>query len=211
MTGQRTMNAIIHAAFRRDLRRFDGALGSFPAGSGERAVQLKAAWDHFAYQLRLHHEDEEAYFWPALRDLGAGEALVGDLHGEHETMLGALQDADVAMAVCAGDPSADNAAAARAAVAQLDTVVQEHLVHEERDLEPLAATHRGTPQMKAAAASARKSHTEGGGPFFAWLSDDIAPDEAAVLRKEIPAPVLFMLSRLGRRGYQRRIAGAWSR
>lgn len=34
--------------------------------------------------------------------------------------------------------------------------------------------------------------------------------DAAVLRKEIPPPVLFMLSRLGRPGYQRRIAGAWS-
>ena len=32
MTDQRTMNSIIHAAFRRDLGRFDGALGSFPAG-----------------------------------------------------------------------------------------------------------------------------------------------------------------------------------
>ena len=210
MTEQRTMNSIIHAAFRRDLRRFDGALGSFPAGSGERAVQLKAAWDHFAYQLRLHHEDEEAYFWPALRELGAGEALVGDLHGEHAVMLQALQGADVAMATFAGDPSADNAAAAHDAVARLDGVVQEHVVHEERELEPLAATHRGTPQMKAAAASARKSHTEGGGPFFAWLTDDIRSDDAAVLRKEIPPPVLFLLGRLGRRGYQRRIAGAWS-
>lgn len=211
MTEQRTMNSIIHAAFRRDLRRFDGALGSFPAGSGERAVQLKAAWDHFAYQLRLHHEDEEAYFWPALRALGAGEALVGDLHGEHAVMLQALQSADVAMVTFAGDPSADNAAGARNAVAHLAQVVDEHLVHEERDLEPLAATHRGTPQMKAAAASARRSHTEGGGPFFAWLGDGIAAGDAAVLRKEIPPPVLFMLSRLGRRGYRRRIAGAWSR
>lgn len=60
MTEQRTMNSIIHAAFRRALRCFDGALAPFPAGSGEGAVQSKAAWDHLAYQLRLHHEDEEA-------------------------------------------------------------------------------------------------------------------------------------------------------
>ncbi len=113
---------------------------------------MKAAWDHLAYQLRLHHEDEEAYFGPALRELGADEALVGDLHGEHVVMLQALQSADVAVATFAGDASADNAAPARDAVARLDTVVDEHLVHEERGLEPLAATHRGTPQMKTAAA-----------------------------------------------------------
>lgn len=63
------MNSVIRAAFRRDLRRFDQALATFPTGSGERAAQLKAAWEHFAYQLRLHHQDEEAYFWPALRAL----------------------------------------------------------------------------------------------------------------------------------------------
>ena len=211
MTEQRTMNSVIHAAIRRDLKRFDGALGSFHAGSGQRAMQLKAAWDHFTYQLRLHHEDEETYFWPALRDLGAADGLVSDLHGEHAVMLRTLQGADAAMVGFAGDPSPGNATAARDAVAQLDTVVEEHLAHEERDLEPLAASGRGTPQMKAAAASARKSHTEGGGPFFAWLTDGIAAGDAAVLRKEIPPPVLFMLSRLGRRGYQRRIASAWSK
>lgn len=34
MTEQRTMNSIIHAAFRRDLRRFDGALASSPPARG---------------------------------------------------------------------------------------------------------------------------------------------------------------------------------
>lgn len=210
MTDHRTMNTVIHAAVRRDLRRFDGALRSFPSGSERRAHQLKSAWDNLSYQLHHHHEDEENYFWPALRGLGADESLVGDLHGEHAVMLRALQGADSALAALAGDPSADNAAEAAAAVTQLDGVVQDHLVHEERDLEPLAAQHRGSPQMKAAAASARRSHDEGGGVFFAWLSDGIDTDTAAVLRREVPAAVLFMLTRLGRRGYQRRIASAWS-
>lgn len=210
MNEQRTMNSIIHAAFRRDLRRFDQALATFPAGSRERAAQLKAAWEHFAYQVRIHHKDEEAYFWPALRALGADGATVKDLDGEHAVMLRALDRADAAMAACAGDPTADNAAATRDAVGQLATVIEEHVVHEERDLEPLAATHRDAPPMKEAAKSSRKSHSEGGGQFFAWVTDSITPDDLAVLRKAIPAPVLFMLSRLGRRGYERRIAGAWS-
>ena len=33
MTEHKTMNTVIHAAFRRDLARFGDALGSFPAGS----------------------------------------------------------------------------------------------------------------------------------------------------------------------------------
>ena len=210
MTEHKTMNTIIHAAFRRDLKRFDAALGAFPAGSRRRADQLKAAWDHLAYQLHRHHEDEETFFWPALRELGADNSIVGDLHGEHAVMLRALASGKTAMADLGEDPSADNAEAARTVFSGLFGIIEDHLVHEERDLEPFTASHSGAPQLKAAAASARKSHTEGGGVFFSWLSDGIDDDAARAMRREVPAPVLFMLTRLGRRNYQRRIASAWS-
>lgn len=210
MTEHKSMNTIIHAAVRRDLKRFDTALGAFPAGSRSRADQLKAAWDHFAYQLHRHHEDEETFFWPALRELGADDTIIGDLHGEHAVMLRALESGNVAMAELGEDPSADNAEAARTVVSALDVIIEDHLVHEERDLEPFTASHHGVPQLKSAASSARKSHTEGGGVFFSWLSDGIDADAARAMRREVPAPVLFILTRLGRQRYQRRIAAAWS-
>jgi hypothetical protein len=40
MTEHKTMNTIVHAAFRRDLARFDAGLAAFPAGSRSRADQL---------------------------------------------------------------------------------------------------------------------------------------------------------------------------
>jgi hypothetical protein len=46
MTEHKTRNTVIHAAFRRDLARFDNALGGFPAGSRTRADQLDGAWDN---------------------------------------------------------------------------------------------------------------------------------------------------------------------
>ena len=210
MTEHKTMNTIIHAAIRRDLKRFEEALVAFPAGSRGRAGQLKAAWDHFAYQLHRHHEDEETFFWPALRDLGADNTLVGDLHGEHAVLLRALESGNVAMADLDEDPSAENAESARAVVSGLEGIVEDHLVHEERDLEPFTAGHHGAPQLKEAARSARRAHAEGGGVFFSWLRDGIDADAARALRGEVPAPVLFMLTRLGRRRYERRIASAWS-
>src|SRR4051794_20445897 len=110
------MNTIIHAAFRRDLDRFDAALRDFPAGSRARAEQLGAAWDNLSAQLHDHHRDEETIFWPALRELGADESMVGDLGGEHARMLAALDNADAAVGALRAEPSADNAAAARQAV-----------------------------------------------------------------------------------------------
>lgn len=163
------MNKIIHAAFRRDLARFDEAFAAFPTHSRKRAAQLVAAWDHFAYQLHAHHQDEETLFWPAFSELGVDASLVGDLHGEHGVMLGALEAAEVAVDTFGADPSPANASAARQAIGTLRTVLLEHLSHEEADMDPFADSHLSTREFKAAQKGSRKAHTEGAGAFFAWL------------------------------------------
>jgi hemerythrin-like domain-containing protein len=209
MTEHKTMNTIIHAAFRRDLARLDAALSAFPAGSRQRADQLRAAWDNLASQLHHHHQDEETIFWPILQKLGADESMIGDLGGEHARMLAALDDASAAMGTFTTDPSEANTAAARAAIAELNRVVDVHLVHEERDLEPFMVTKLATPEMKAAQGAVRKAHKGGAGTFFAWLMDTDDADVKTALRHEIPPPVLFVIGRVGGRSYNRTIAPTW--
>ena len=209
MTQHQTMNTIIHAAFRRDLARFDEALGAFP-GSQVRADQLWAAWDNYTHQLHQHHEDEETIFFPAMQEVGADVALVGDLDGEHKRMAAALEAATTAMRALHHSPSADNASAARESVAAFGTIMEGHLAHEERDLEPFAVAHlKGTPQFKAAQGAVRKSLKGQTGTFIAWLSDGAGPAERTALAKEIPAPVLFVIRTFGGRDYKRRIASVW--
>jgi len=203
------MNKIIHAAFRRDLTRIDDALAAFPAGSPARAAQLSAAWDHFAYQLHTHHHDEEAFFWPAFAELGADPAVVADLRGEHDVMVAALEAAEEAMAAFGADPSPANTAAAHQAVGWLRYVLGEHLAHEERDMDPFSDSHQSTREFKAAQRSSRKAHTEGAGNFFAWLSDDCSPEVRRALHHEVPAPVLFLMTRLGGRRYTKTVASTW--
>lgn len=197
MAVHQTMNTIIHAALRRDLARFDAALADFP-GSQERADQLWAAWENYAHQLHQHHRDEETIFWPALRELGADESLVGDLDGEHQRMLDGLEAASEAMRALHQGPTADNARTARDALTSFGAILIEHLDHEERDLEPFAAAAlRGSPQGKAAGAAVRKSKRGQTGTFVAWLLDGADADTRAGLSGEIPAPVVFMINRLG--------------
>lgn len=210
MTEHETMNTIIHAAFRRDLARFDAALAEFPDGSQERAAQLVTAWDNFAHQLHHHHQDEETIFWPAFRELGADESLTTDLGGEHARMLTALDHADEVVRRVSSDPSATQAAAARAAVGELGEVLHEHLAHEELDLEPWAAARKDTPQMKAAAAEVRKAHKGEAGTFVAWLLDGAAPEDVAALRREIPGPVVSVLNAVPGRHYRRTVATVWA-
>jgi hypothetical protein len=208
-TEHRTMNTIIHAAFRRDLRRLGEVLERFPADSRARADQITAAWNNISFQLHVHHQDEEHLFWPAFLELGVDPGLVAELESEHGQMVDALSGAESAMATFSTNPSAINVAVAHAAVAELARVLHDHLTHEERDLEPFGAEHDDTRQHKAAVAQARKSHTEGAGTFFAWLADTDDPAIAAGLRRQVPRPVLFLLTTLGGRSYKRCSAAAW--
>jgi hypothetical protein len=71
-------------------------------------------------------------------------------------------------------------------------------------------TTAGSAQMKAAAGKVRRAHKGNAGMFAAWLLDGADPDAQAGLRREIPSPVLFVLSRVGGRDYNRRIATVWA-
>jgi len=205
-----TMNTVIHAALRRDLGRFEQALATFPPGSRARADQLAVAWDNYTTQLHHHHEDEETIFFPALASAGAEPALIGDLEGEHALMQEALSAADDLMAAFVASPTQANAEAAQAGLARLRTVLVTHLDHEERDLEPVAHAYRDTDAWKAAQKAVRKAHPENVGTFLAWLQDGADAETMTRLRSEIPAPVLFLLSRARGRRYRREVAPTWA-
>jgi hypothetical protein len=210
MTEHRTMNTIIHAAFRRDLKRFDAALATFPDGSKERAGQLGTAWDNFAFQLDHHHTDEETIFWPALRSLGADESMAEELESEHATMLSALSTANRAMTAFRADPSSLRKTEAHTAIVQLADVLTEHLVHEERDMEPISAAHHNSPQIKAAQQIVRKAHKGNQGTLFAWLLDGADDNAIRGLRDEVPPPVLFVITKTAGRRYRRTVASVWA-
>lgn len=210
MPEHKTLNTVIHAAFRRDLARFDTALAQASYGDRSGADRLGPAWDNFTTQLTQHHSDEETIFWPAFRDLGFDPVIAGELEAEHERMVEAMSGAGTAVQGYRAAPGPETAQAARAAVSDLATVLTNHLEHEEHDLEPWAAAQMGTPELQACAKAVRKAHQGSAGTFFAWLSDGAGPDEKAMLKKQIPPPVLWMLTTVGGRDYRKRVASAWS-
>ena len=204
------MNTVVHAAVRRDLQRFTKALEKFPVGSNQRAADLHRAWQNLDHQLYHHHHSEETIFWPALREVGADESLVGDLSGEHDRMAEAMARTRTVMSSFAADPSAGNLEQAKAAFAELSKAVETHFEHEERDLEPFQASVIDTPPMRRAAKQIRtaQSPAQAGG-YLAWLADGADPAAQAFLMQQIPAPVLFVLSRLLGRSYTRQVASVW--
>ncbi|GAA3521194.1 hypothetical protein GCM10022234_16300 [Aeromicrobium panaciterrae] len=210
MTEHLTLNTVAHAAFRRTIARFDGALGAFPDGNQARADQLTRAWDFFDEELHHHHGYEEEYFWPALQETDADLSELAELDNEHEDMRAALGQATESMKALKASPTSASAAGARAAVSNLGTVLINHLDHEERDLEPISAAYADAPPMKKALSRVKKAHMGKMGNFIEFLQDGADADDIAGMRKELPAPVIFLFSKFGGRRYRNEIAPTWS-
>ena len=210
MTEHQSLNTVVHAAFRRDLARYDAALAEFPSGSQQRADDLKRAWDFFDEELHHHHAYEEEYFWPALQQTDADLSAMAELDAEHEAMRAALVEATAAMGRLQQEPTAGRAAEARGAVAQLREVLLGHLAHEERDLEPISVRYADSAPMKAALKQVKKVHLKSMGNFVLWLQDGAAAEDRAGLRQEMPAPVIWVFGTVAGRRYRRAIAPVWS-
>jgi len=209
MTEPMTMNRLIHAAVRRDLDRLSAALEKLPENDRARAQELQRAFANLRRELTQHHEGEDTYIWPMLSKLGVDPDLLATMEAEHHAMAGALAETDTAMAALARTGSAADAAAARASVARTREVVNQHLAHEETDLEPQLHRHEHTPEWKAVEKRLSRQPPGVAGPFFAWLTDGMTDENRAFLRKTVPAPVVSLLAKLFGRRYNREIAPVW--
>ena len=204
-----SMNKVIHGAFRRDLRRFVDALGTFPAGDRARAEQLATAWANFDDQLVYHHEGEHEIAWPALQSVGVSPDLLTQLDAEHDTMAQALAEARSAIAALRRTATAEDAAAARTAVETLQTVTVQHLDHEEAEIEPVYLAKKDTAEIKEMGRKFSKTSPSRGGRFFAWISDGADADELATINGSVPAPVRAIIGGIFGRGYRRDVAPVW--
>jgi hypothetical protein len=126
-------------------------------------------------------------------------------------MAAALAETRDAMAVYGSSGSAADRARARASVAHAHAVVDQHLTHEENDLEPVLRPHLETPEWKAVEKQLRPRSPATTGQFLAWIQDGMTDEGRTYLRTTIPPPVTFLLSRLAGRKYHREIAPAWTR
>lgn len=199
-----TMNTVVHAAVRRDLERLEQALDELPVGAREPAERVDRAWRFLDGQLTHHHHSEEELFWPALRELGVGADLVGDLDGEHQLMADSMCFTRAAMSALAADPTAEHIADAHTAVTRLRDTIETHFTHEERDLEPIAAKLESTPEMKRAAAGVRKTQSlPTAAVFLSWLLDDADPSARALVEGLAPKPLLVVVLRLFGGPYRR--------
>ncbi len=88
--------------------------------------------------------------------------------------------------------------------------MDQHLLHEETDLEPIIHQHTESPEWKAVEKKLRGGSIGDAGLFFAWLTDGMPQSDRDFMKTLIPAPVTFLLPRLFGRGYARNVAPVWA-
>jgi hypothetical protein len=204
-----SMNKIIHAAVRRDLVRTEQALRGLSDGDGERARQLQRAWQHLVKELTHHHEAEDSLAWPFLLSRGVDPELMAAMEAEHGAMKEALTQGSRAIDAVVADPTAACAREAADVLARSRTVVDAHLEHEERDVEPLLERYEDDPEWKAAAKGMRPARITDAADALAWMQDGAGEQERASLRAHIPPPVVAVVTRVFARGYRRDVAPTW--
>ena len=196
-------------AIRRDLARFLDALDQFPDCDRGRAEQLGTAWDNFVQQLTHHHQGEHEIVWPVLEDLGVDRGLLAQMDVEHDRLADALGSAGQAMEALLATPAVPAAAAARVAMDVLRTVAEEHLAHEEAELEPFYAANHNHPSVKAMSRRLARNSPSVAGAFLAWITDRASLEELAAVKRHVPAPVLVILGGLFGGRYRRQVASVW--
>jgi hemerythrin-like domain-containing protein len=205
-----SMNQVIHHAVRRDLARLESALAAARDGDVTRARQLGRAYANLQLELTHHHEGEDEFVFPFLANLNAAPDLLKAMDDEHHAMAAALAETRAAMAAYASSGSAAGAEIARASVVRTRAVVDQHLSHEENDVEPLLGPYLRTKQWKKTVEKKlRPTSLAATGRFLAWIQDGMTDEDRAYLRSRIPPPVSAVLGRVAGRGYHREIAPTW--
>lgn len=209
MTEPLSMNQIIHAAVRRDVTRTEQALRTLPDGDTARARQIRTAWRNLVRELTHHHEAEDEHVWPFLQSRGVDLTLLEQMESEHVAMKQALSSVSTSLDGVVAAPSAINASAAADEVARAREVINGHLDHEERDVEPLLDAYEDDPEWKAVAKKLRPQRISDVGGALAWMQDGAGERERAGLRANIPGPVLSVVTTVFGRRYRREVAPTW--
>ncbi|MGB7819415.1 MAG: hemerythrin domain-containing protein [Ornithinibacter sp.] len=205
-----TMNTVIHRALRRDLERLE-VVTREPVPDAQRLALCR----HVTWMLDIlhhHHVAEDEGVWPRLVAKRPDAApLVEQMNAEHHTLAEASDAFRAAADAWSADASDDARRRVHDAVVTLQGATIPHLDHEEREAMPVAVDAFDEADW----AYLNKNYFRKGlsladnGWSLMWFMDAVSPEYAAVVRSEIPPPVLWMMTRGFGKRYDREAAVRW--
>ena len=203
LTDTRVM-PVIHTLFRREFRLAGGLLRGVAEGDTARAAVVADHLDLVDELLHHHHTAEDELLWPLMLervpdDLAPIVHLMESQHGRVEQLLDELAPLLGQWRRTAGAKERDRSAAL---YDELYVALAEHLEAEEQRLLPIAARSVTQEEWERMGRAARAG-TPKGKQFlvFGMIAHDGGREGVAILLAGAPAPVRWLVPRLGARAY----------
>lgn len=204
------MNAIIHHGLRRDLDRMSTVLhDDMPTD------QRLALCDHIVWMLdylHQHHVGEDEGVWPlTLSKRPDLQPLMDEMETEHEALSASSDGLRTSANRYRTDGSDEARQALAAAVQQMKDTTLPHLDHEEQVAMPLILEALDDDDWDYLEKNYFRKDVGFSqvGPMFAWLLDDLDPRRAAVVRTQLPRPLMWFMDRRYGGRYDSAAAQRW--
>jgi hemerythrin-like domain-containing protein len=200
------MMGVVHTMFRRELRLAGGLLRGVPDGDTARAGVVADHLDLVGHVLHDHHTAEDDLLWPLLlervpEDLAPIVHLMESQHRRVEELGDEIAPLMRTWRETAGAAERDRLAGL---YDDLYLALAEHLDAEEQRLLPIAARSVSQDEWEAMGAAARAGNPKGKAlTVFGMIAYDGGQEGVDLMMHAAPAPVRWLVPRLGRRAYRK--------
>jgi hemerythrin-like domain-containing protein len=197
----------VHTFFRREIRLAGGVVRRVPDGDVKRAEVVADHLDLVARTLHEHHTAEDELLWPKLLERVPGELapivrLMEAQHGQVDALLGHIGEVRRRWAATADPADRDRLADL---FDQLYVHLAEHLDAEEERLLPIAARAVTQAEWEEMGVRARRDQRRSEGALvLGMIQYEGDPAVIAQMLADAPAPVRWLVPKLGRRAFRRR-------
>ncbi|WP_225753946.1 nitroreductase/quinone reductase family protein [Actinotalea sp. Marseille-Q4924] len=199
--------AVIHRVFRRGLPMVAGLVRRTPPGATGRSEVIAGHLDFLLSALHHHHSGEDRNIWPLLLERAAPAAeLVRRMEAQHATV--AERSGRVRSLLDAWRGSATDGEPLAVAIDELSAALGEHLDDEEAHVVPLIRAHITAPEWERFGRQTFEELTDPEKLTATGALEDVATaEEAAWFTGGRPVATTVMWRLVGRRRYDRYIAG----
>lgn len=197
--------AIVHRAFRREIRLLGEMIAAVAPGDVKRAAVLAEHFTDLRSGLINHHEGEDELLWPPmLTRVGPEREVVLRMEAEHERVVETLDAVDALVTQWAPTADAETRDRLVAALEEHRTVLLEHLDDEEAHLLPLAEQFLTVKEWGALGEHfVRNTPKTKLFKYFGMVMEEADERERAILLGDLPAPVRLVWHLLGPAMYAR--------
>lgn len=193
-----------HRMFRREFGLMPGLVRAVAVGDRDRTTLVAGHIALLISVLDHHHQGEDQYVWPLLRERCSEECarLVDVMEKQHQTIHKSLAQVEQAVAAWQDSPSAETRDAVGDAVGRLLPGMEEHLALEEQRVVPLIEEYLTDAEYsRVAQEQGAEIPPEKLPAVFGMFMYETTPEVVDMVVSHMPSEVQPIIRDLGAQAY----------